>query len=92
MDQTEILGIVRHVLTTAGGALVANGYATSGQAQDAIGAIMVLIGLGWSLYQKQQQKAAVITAAASGLPVQATVASAVKAAPADTAAMKGLTP
>jgi uncharacterized membrane protein YebE (DUF533 family) len=67
MDQDTILGIVRHVLTTAGGALVANGVLTGGQLQDAVGAVIALGGIAWSIYQKRGQKARL--AAATAAPV-----------------------
>lgn len=54
MTSDAIQGIIRHFLTTAGGALVASGVINSGQLQDAVGALMVLGGIGWSIYQKRQ--------------------------------------
>lgn len=57
LSQDEILGIIRHVLTSAGGALVTTGWATNGQVQDAVGALMVLGGIAWSIYQKRTAKA-----------------------------------
>ena len=40
-------GIIRHVLTTAGGALVAAGYLTSDQWTTIAGALAVIIGVVW---------------------------------------------
>lgn len=62
MDSSDVQGIIRHALTTAGGALVTSGVITSGQLQDAIGALMVLGGIAWSLYQKSQQRKALAAA------------------------------
>jgi hypothetical protein len=62
MNADDVQGIIRHLLTTAGGALVTSGAITNGQLQDAIGAVMVLGGLAWSLYQKRQQRAALAAA------------------------------
>lgn len=56
MDKATILGLIRHGLTTLGGALVADGLLSSSQVNDGVGAIVILIGLGWSVYQKRQQQ------------------------------------
>ena len=52
MNIDDVQGIIRHILTSAGGALVTSGVLTNGQVQDGIGAIMILGGIGWSLWQK----------------------------------------
>lgn len=62
MSSDDIQGIIRHVLTTAGGALVTQGLLTSGQLSDLIGAVMVIGGIGWSLYQKAGQRKALAAA------------------------------
>lgn len=54
MNTDQLLGIVRHLLTSAGGALVSHGLISSSQASDGVGAIMVLIGIGWSIYTKTE--------------------------------------
>ena len=46
MGWDDIQGIVRHVLTTAGGALVSDGLINSSQLQDGVGAVVVLL-TGW---------------------------------------------
>lgn len=51
------LPIVRHVLTTAGGGLVASGTLTDGDVQTSVGAIMALIGVGLSVWNAKNQKA-----------------------------------
>jgi hypothetical protein len=48
-----ILGVVRHVLTAAGGGLVANGSLTSSDLEAVIGAVITLVGIGWSVYEKR---------------------------------------
>lgn len=48
-----ILGIARHLLTAAGGALVARGMIDAGNAEAAIGAVVTLIGIGWSMIEKR---------------------------------------
>lgn len=75
MDQADILAIVRHVLTAAGGILVTRGVIDDGQLQMAIGGVLAIAPVIWALVQKRQQRAAVINAAATGNPVQATATS-----------------
>lgn len=60
MDQTTqsiLAGIVRHLVTTGAGVLVAHGYIQSSQTEQVVGAVMVLVGIGWSWWQKQGQAA-----------------------------------
>ena len=51
-----VLGLVRHSLTPFGGALVTEGVISSTQLNDAVGAVMVFVGIAWSLYQKRSAK------------------------------------
>ncbi len=55
MKKEQILGIVRHVLTFAGGLLVAKGLATEALAQEIIGATITLIGGIWSIIEKNRK-------------------------------------
>lgn len=55
--QSIVAGIVRHALTTGAGMLVAHGYIQSSQTEQVVGAAMVLIGVGWSWWQKSGQAA-----------------------------------
>jgi hypothetical protein len=48
-----IAGIIRHVLTAAGGALVAGGYLTSDEWATIAGALAVLVGVVWSVIAKR---------------------------------------
>lgn len=48
-----ILGVVRHGLTAAGGGLVASGVLDAAAAQTAVGAIVALIGVAWSVWEKR---------------------------------------
>ena len=54
MNNETIMGIIRHVLTTAGGALVANGTLEADQLNAGAGAITVIIGLAWSIIAKRK--------------------------------------
>jgi len=48
-----ILGVARHVLTLAAGALVARGYLDGAQAETLIGAGMGLAGVAWAVAAKR---------------------------------------
>lgn len=52
----EILGVVRHILTIAGGALVTRGYIGSGDLELLAGAIATVAGIAWSIYEKRKAK------------------------------------
>jgi len=54
MDMTTIGSLIaRHFLTTAGGWLAANGFLPNGTTTESfVGAGMVIIGVGWSWWQK----------------------------------------
>jgi hypothetical protein len=47
MNATQIAAIVRLILTLVGAEMI-----DEGQLQQAIGAVIVLVTLGWSLYEK----------------------------------------
>jgi hypothetical protein len=66
MDQDTILGILRHVLTSAGGALVAQGVVSQSQLSDGVGATVVLIGIAWSIFNKYQHRQALAAAGSGG--------------------------
>ncbi len=52
VSQDQILGIVRHVLTFAGGLAVAKGMIDAETLAQASGAIITLIGVVWSFRAK----------------------------------------
>lgn len=54
MTQDQILGLVRHILTTSGGAAVAGGVATQDQMVAIVGGIVALAGAAWSYYAKRK--------------------------------------
>lgn len=54
MSQEHILGIVRHILTFAGGIAVAKGMIDAETLAQASGAIITLIGVFWSLRSKSK--------------------------------------
>lgn len=53
-----VQGIVRHVVVGYGATLVHQGLATQDQVNQAVGAVMVLVGVGFSIYDKIQSKKA----------------------------------
>ncbi len=52
MNKEAILGIARHILTFVGGAGVTSGLMTSSDLTTGVSALMTLIGLIWSMYEK----------------------------------------
>jgi hypothetical protein len=52
MRPEMVMGLLRHILTFAGGALVSMGYLTEANVEAIIGAVMTLAGVGWSLVNK----------------------------------------
>jgi hypothetical protein len=53
MNKQSILGIVRHILTFAGGYVAAKGIADQAMVNEAIGAIMTIVGIAWSVADKR---------------------------------------
>lgn len=51
-----VLGFIRHALTAAGGALVAKGYLTTPDVEAVVGAVLGLIGVGLSVYDKLKNR------------------------------------
>lgn len=51
--KSVLLGIVRHLLTMGGGALVAAGWLDESTAQQTIGAVVTLVGVVWSVLEKR---------------------------------------
>ena len=55
MKKEQLLGIIRHVLTFAGGILVAKGLASEALSQELVGATITLIGGIWSIIEKNKK-------------------------------------
>lgn len=53
MDKSVILGLVRHLLTFGGGYIAAKGIIDQAIVNEGIGALMTLIGVGWSFAEKK---------------------------------------
>ncbi len=52
----EVAGLIRHLLTTAGGSLMANGWLTASDVDMIAGAIATLVGVAWSILHKRYVK------------------------------------
>jgi hypothetical protein len=48
-----LFGLLRHVLTMAGGYLVAKGYVSEGDVETIVGATIALAGVAWSAFDKR---------------------------------------
>lgn len=53
MTKEQLLGVVRHGLTFLGGLLVTKGLLDEGMLQEALGAVMTLVGAVWSVTAKK---------------------------------------
>jgi len=56
MNKDIILAVLRHVATASGSLVTANGVLTAEDWQTASGAIIALVGLGLSIYDKRKRK------------------------------------
>ena len=56
MNKESILGVIRHILTFGGGLLVAKGTIEEPMMLEAVGSIITLIGIVWSIRQKSASK------------------------------------
>lgn len=52
MNTAIFLGILRHIITIAGGATLVS----DSELQTIIGALVALAGVAWSIYEKRQKK------------------------------------
>ena len=53
-NKEEIMGLIRHVLTTVGGILIAKGTIDDGLSTLLIGSIMGIVGFVWSWRSKKK--------------------------------------
>ena len=54
LSKDQLLGIVRHILTFAGGLAVANGMIDSAMLETIIGSVATLTGAIWSIVAKNK--------------------------------------
>ena len=53
MNKEKVLGIVRHILTFAGGFAVAKGIVDAEYSEEIIGAVVTIVGAIWSIKSKK---------------------------------------
>jgi hypothetical protein len=53
MSKEQIFGIIRHVFTSVGGIVVAQGYISDNMFAELSGAVLTLIGVIWSIVSKK---------------------------------------
>jgi hypothetical protein len=53
MMNTAVMGIARHILTLAGGYLVAKGTLDAAAAETLVGAGVAVVGVVWSVLEKK---------------------------------------
>jgi len=54
MTKEIVFGIIRHILTIAGGALVTKGLVDSAGLEQAIGGVIGVVGVIWSIVSKKK--------------------------------------
>lgn len=54
MNQDQIIGLARHLLTTVGGILVAKGAIDETAMVTVVGSLATIIGVAWSIYTKRR--------------------------------------
>lgn len=52
----NLASLIRHLLTTAGGFLVAKGLASTEQLTELVGAVVSIVGIGWSIKKNNADK------------------------------------
>lgn len=55
MFQAIVLGWIRHALTVFGASMVTDGYLTEQDQNAAIGAIILLVSIGWSTWKEKRR-------------------------------------
>ena len=56
MSQEQVLGILRHLLTTAGGVIVSKGVTDEATMTTIIGGIVAVAGIIWSVYSNKKSQ------------------------------------
>jgi hypothetical protein len=56
MNKAQTLGFIRHLLTFAGGILVAHGIISAGISAELTGALITLVGGAWSIITPEKTK------------------------------------
>jgi len=53
--KSSILGVIRHILTTAGGYLTGQGLVSADELNMGVGAVVTLVGVVWSIWDKKDK-------------------------------------
>jgi hypothetical protein len=56
MNKTQVLGIVRHLLTFGGGLVVAKGWSSEVIVTELVGGIVAIAGAIWSAYSPEKKR------------------------------------
>lgn len=56
MSQEQVLGIVRHLLTTVGGIIVSKGITDEGTMTTIVGGLVAVIGVVWSVWSNKKSQ------------------------------------
>lgn len=70
MNQAQLLSILRQVMLVGGGTLVSRGWFDAGTLNDLVGAVLIIVGAAWALYER---RGAGIVASAAALPEVRTI-------------------
>lgn len=54
MNRTQVLGVLRHVITIGAGILVARGTIDESTAQELGGGLLAVIGIIWSIFSPEK--------------------------------------
>ena len=54
MSKEQILGLIRHILTSGGGAILMLGYFDEALVTEVTGGLMTAIGFAWSVIDKHR--------------------------------------
>lgn len=53
----NLASLIRHLLTAAGGFIVAKGLASADQISELVGSIVSIAGIGWSMFNNRKNAA-----------------------------------
>jgi hypothetical protein len=56
LNNAMVLGLVRHALTLLGGYLAAKGLLDPANVDTIVGAVLTIVGAGWSIKSKQAEE------------------------------------
>lgn len=56
MSQEQVLGMIRHILTTVGGIIVAKGVTDEGTMTAIVGGLVAVAGVVWSIWSNKQSQ------------------------------------